>query len=89
MASLSLDLCRSPRRWAEFATGTQRVVECDQSDSSAVIEMLRAQGWESAEVGTDEETGRTAIAVGRADLADDHDAVRGALQDSGFEVSER
>lgn len=88
MPRFPIDLFAAARRFAEHTSGTQRVIECDQSDSNAVVEMLRAQGWESSEIVTDEATGRTAIAVNRDDVADD-DAAHEALEASGFDVSVR
>lgn len=70
---------------AQRAAGAQRVIECDLQDSALVVELLRAQGWESDEMGVDD--GRAVIRVGRDDVPDGTDAVRGALEESGSDVS--
>ncbi len=88
MSRFSVDLLASPRRWAKFVTGRQRVIECDLHDSSLVVEQLRAQGWDTEEVAA--EDGRAVIQLQRSDFAsDDAEAMRAALQESGLDVNIR
>lgn len=89
MQRFSIDLLAPARRWAQFATGTQRVIECDQQDGALVTELLNAQGWSTEAVAS--ESGRTGIRIQRGDVTGDDSQAKearylGLALGGGFEL---